>query len=94
MFNAPNPDDYVLAAPLRWQGILYKEESPLPKGMNAAAINRFLHRTPPLVKLKAGENGAEPNGAAVKPATSKKTSKKKATKKKRVSKKKKVSARR
>jgi hypothetical protein len=79
MISVALRDDYLVAESFRWQGILYEKDSVLPADMNAAAITRFMHRTPPLLKLKS----ASPNGA--KPAARKKSrkkAKKKAKKKK------------
>lgn len=85
MFEMKSPNDFVVAAPFRWQGILYEEDSSLPAGMPQAAMIRFLHRDPPLIKallIEAERSNGTPRKKTHR-APRKKTRKKKAAKRAR-----------
>lgn len=78
MYHLFQPDKFVVAEAFRWRGLMYEKGSGLPPGIPQGAISSFLHKDPPLIKLKTS---ASSNGAGKK-TTKKKTTKKRASKKK------------
>ena len=79
MFTPLAPSDFVVSEAFRWRGIMYKSGSGLPAGIPQGALTQFLHKDPPLIRLRAAEPKSS-NG------TRKKASKKKAKKSKKVAK--------
>ncbi len=75
MFTPLSPSDFVVSEMFRWRGIMYKAGSGLPAGIPQGAMTQFLHRSPPLIKLRAEEPKGT-NGTMRKKVPRKKSKKK------------------